>query len=142
MPRLNSILVPVDISEPEVARPALERAVDLAHSMGGSIHLIYVRSLMPVSYKEFLPPHFDEQQQKDCEEKLAKVAGVIALPKERVSSVVRLGAVYNEVLKEANRVAADLIVVGSHRPTMSTYLLGSNAATIVRHANCSVLVVR
>ena len=84
----------------------------------------------------------DEQQQKECEEKLAKVAGCIALPKERVSSVVRLGAVYNEVLKEVNRVAADLIVVGSHRPTMSTYLLGSNAAAIVRHANCSVLVVR
>jgi nucleotide-binding universal stress UspA family protein len=35
-----------------------------------------------------------------------------------------------------------LIVVGSHRPTMATYLLGSNAKTIVRHAKCSVLVVR
>ena len=55
---------------------------------------------------------------------------------------LRLGSVYNEVLKEADSVAADLIVVGSHRPTMSTYLLGSNAATIVRHAKCSVLVVR
>ena len=52
MPKLKSILVPVDISEPEVASPALERAVDLAHFMGGSIHLIYV----PVSYNEFLPP--------------------------------------------------------------------------------------
>src|SRR5215207_8929649 len=132
MPKLKSILVPVDISEPEVASPALERAVDLAHSMGGSIRLIYVRSVLPVSYKELLPPHFDEQQQKDCEQRLAKVAGGIALPKERVSSVGRLGAVYNEVLKEANRVAADLIVVGSHRLTMSTYLLGSNAATVGR----------
>ena len=36
----------------------------------------------------------------------------------------------------------DLIVVGSHRPAMATYLLGSNASTIVRHAPCSVLVVR
>jgi nucleotide-binding universal stress UspA family protein len=53
-----------------------------------------------------------------------------------------MGSVYNEVLKEADRMAADLIVVGSHRPTMSTYLLGSNAAAIVRHAKCSVLVVR
>jgi nucleotide-binding universal stress UspA family protein len=33
-------------------------------------------------------------------------------------------------------------VVGSHRPTMATYLLGSNAKTIVRHAKCSVLIVR
>ena len=37
---------------------------------------------------------------------------------------------------------ADLIVIGSHRPAMSTYLLGSNAKTIVRHAKCSVLVLR
>ena len=38
--------------------------------------------------------------------------------------------------------ASDLIVVGSHRPSMATYLLGSNASTIVRHARSSVLVVR
>jgi nucleotide-binding universal stress UspA family protein len=53
-----------------------------------------------------------------------------------------MGAVYNEVLSEAEKQSCDLIVVGSHHPSMSTYLLGSNAATIVRHAPCSVLVVR
>jgi nucleotide-binding universal stress UspA family protein len=37
---------------------------------------------------------------------------------------------------------ADLIVVGSHRPAMKDYLLGTNAARVVRHAHCSVLVVR
>ncbi|MCC2654076.1 MAG: universal stress protein UspA, partial [Microvirga sp.] len=47
-----------------------------------------------------------------------------------------------EVLDEAEQTGADLVVVGSHRPTMATYLLGSNASTIVRHAKCSVLVVR
>ena len=53
-----------------------------------------------------------------------------------------LGGVYPEVLAEAKECGADLVVVGSHRPSMSTYLLGSNAKTIVRHAICSVLVVR
>jgi nucleotide-binding universal stress UspA family protein len=33
-------------------------------------------------------------------------------------------------------------VIGSHRPSMAIYLIGSNAARIVRHAKCSVLVVR
>jgi nucleotide-binding universal stress UspA family protein len=64
------------------------------------------------------------------------------LPRERISSVVRLGSVYHEVLDEADKAAADLIVIGSHRPSMSTYLLGSNATTVVRHAKVSVLVVR
>ena len=84
----------------------------------------------------------DEKQQQECERKLAEVAAGIALPGERISTVVRMGAVYNEVLHEAGKIGADLIVVGSHRPTTANYLLGSNAATIVRHAPCSVLVVR
>jgi hypothetical protein len=50
--------------------------------------------------------------------------------------------VYHEVLAEADAWGADLIIVGSHSPSMGTYLLGSNAQKIVRHANCSVLVVR
>ena len=53
-----------------------------------------------------------------------------------------MGGVYHDVLQEAEKIGADLIVVGSHRPTMATYLIGSNAAAIVRHAKCSVLVVR
>ena len=56
--------------------------------------------------------------------------------------MVRTGGVYPEVLAEAQDWGADLIVIGSHRPAMSTYLLGSNAKTIVRHAKCSVLVLR
>ena len=66
----------------------------------------------------------------------------VDLPKGKVSSVVRVGGIYHELLQEATDWNADLIVVGSHRPVMSDYLLGSNAKTIVRHAQCSVLVVR
>jgi nucleotide-binding universal stress UspA family protein len=53
-----------------------------------------------------------------------------------------MGGVYHELLSEAGAWGADIIVVGSHRPVVSDYLLGSNAKTNVRHANCSVLVVR
>jgi len=91
---------------------------------------------------EFVPPDFDAEQQADCEAKLKELADSVPLPKERISSVVHMGAVYNEVLEEAAKMKADLIIVGSHRPAMATYLLGSNASTIVRHAPCSVLVVR
>ena len=60
----------------------------------------------------------------------------------RISFAVASGGVYHELLREAEDWGADLVVVGSHRPVMSDYLLGSNAKTIVRHAQCSVLVVR
>ena len=138
----KSILVPVDIAETETSQPAIVRATELAAASEGTVRLIYVRSILPVTYMEFVPPAFDEDQQRECEEKLASIAATVKLPSDRVSAVVRMGSVYNEVLEEATKTAADLIVVGSHRPTMATYLLGSNAATIVRHAKSSVLVVR
>jgi nucleotide-binding universal stress UspA family protein len=137
----NTILVPVDVGEPDLARPAIDKAVALAGA-NGTIRLIYVRSLVPITFMEFVPPNFDTGQQQEAEQKLAAITAKIPLPPERVSSVVTLGSVYHDVLEEADKVAADLIVVGSHRPRMANYLLGSNAATIVRHAKCSVLVVR
>ena len=73
---------------------------------------------------------------------MRSIAATVKLPAERVSAVVRFGSIYNEVLDEAENTGADLVVIGSHRPTMATFLLGSNASTIVRHAKCSVLVVR
>jgi nucleotide-binding universal stress UspA family protein len=138
----KTILVPVDLGEVEAAQPALEKAVELAASSEGSVRLVYVRSIVPVTYMEFMPPAFDQEQQDEAEKKLAKLAAQVKLPAERVSAVVRLGSVYSEVLDEVEKTGADLVVIGSHRPSMATYLLGSNASTIVRHAKCSVLVVR
>jgi nucleotide-binding universal stress UspA family protein len=138
----KTILVPVDLTEVETAQPAIDAAVSLAAGAEGSIRLIYVRSLVPATYMDFVPPSFDTEQQDDAEARLADVAAAVPLPAERVSATVRLGSVYNEVLHEAEATGADLIVIGSHRPSMATYLLGSNASTIVRHAKCSVLVVR
>jgi nucleotide-binding universal stress UspA family protein len=36
---------------------------------------------------------------------------------------------------------ATLIVMGAHRPAFQDYLIGPNAARVVRHAKCSVLVL-
>ncbi|ANY80274.1 universal stress protein UspA [Microvirga ossetica] len=138
----KTILVPVDLGEVETAKPAIDKAVELAKASSGSLRLVYVRAIVPVTYMEFMPPTFDEEQQGEADAKLAKLAAGVGLSSDRVSAVVRLGSVYAEVLDEAEKTGTDLIVIGSHRPTMATYLLGSNAATVVRHAKCSVLVVR
>ena len=45
-------------------------------------------------------------------------------------------------MKAADKLKCDLIVMASHRPELKDYLLGPNAARVVRHARQSVFVVR
>ena len=59
-----------------------------------------------------------------------------------VETHVTSGSVYGGILEVAERCGADLIVLASHRPEMKDYLLGANASRVVRHARCSVMVVR
>lgn len=138
----KKILAPIDLADMPIAQQALATAVRLAEQSGGEVRLLNVRSLMPVTYMEYVPADFDDKAKKEAEQDLETVAAGLALPRDRVSTAVRLGSIYSEVLDEAANWGADLIVVGSHRPSMATYLLGSNATTIVRHAKSAVLVVR
>ena len=139
------ILIPVDLADPELAKPALATAVMMAQLSGGTIRLMNVLPLTPVMLAEYVPPDFEAQQRKSAEEALAIVAKETGLEPARVSSIVRQGGIYQEILEEANATKSDLIVMTSHRPqrpAMRTYFLGSNAGHVVRYAKCSVLVVR
>lgn len=138
----KTILVPVDLAEVDVAKPAIDKAIALADWSGASIRLVNVQPLLPATYMDYVPSDFDAQQKEWAEKAMAELAHKVPLPAGRVSTVVRIGGIYPEILQEAEDFGADLIVIGSHRPAMSTYLLGSNAKTVVRHAKCSVLVVR
>src|SRR5512137_589581 len=99
----KQILVPVDLAEVEVARPAIDKAVALAGITGAKLQLVYVRSILPVTFMEYVPPSFDEEQQDQCEKEIRDVAATVALPADRVGTAVRMGSVYNEVLAEATR---------------------------------------
>jgi nucleotide-binding universal stress UspA family protein len=138
----KQILVPIDLADTDLARPAIETAVALARSSNGKVRLINVLPMTPVMLAEYVPPDFEVQQRKSAEEALAIIAKESGLEPARVSSVVRQGGIYHEVLEEAQAIGADLIVMASHRPAMRSYFLGSNAGHVVRYAKCSVMVVR
>ena len=65
---------------------------------------------------EYVPPDFEVQQRKAAEDALAIIVKETGLPPSRVSSTVRQGGIYQEILEEANGIQADLIVMSSHRP--------------------------
>ena len=138
----HRIVLAVDLAESAPSPKGLSQALEMAKASGGELRLVNVQPLLPATFMEYVPADFDEEQEARARETLAGVAAAIDLPKERLSQAVVSGGIYHELLREATEWGADLIVVGSHRPVMSDYLLGSNAKTIVRHALCSVLVAR
>jgi nucleotide-binding universal stress UspA family protein len=138
----TSILVPIDLGDSSLAKPAVSTAATLANTFNARVRLINVLPMTPVMLAEYVPANFDAQQRQSCEEAVAIVASESGISRERVSTVVRQGGIYHEILEEAVAINADLIVMSSHRPAMKTYSLGSNAGHVVRYATCSVLVVR
>ncbi len=138
----RKILLAVDLADDSSEPKGLKEALELIELSSGALRLVYVQPMLPATFLEYVPADFDAEQERRAQESLTALASRIALPPARLSSSVASGGVYHELLREAAEWGADLIVVGSHRPVMSDYLLGSNAKTIVAHAPCSVLVVR
>ena len=138
----KKILVPVDLGDPNLAKPALQTAVMMANATGGDLRLINVLAVTPALLAEYVPADFEAQQRRSAEEALSIIVSEVGLGAGRVSSAVRQGGTYQEILEEAKIFQADLIVMSSHRVGVRTYFLGSVAGHVERYANCSVLVVR
>jgi nucleotide-binding universal stress UspA family protein len=136
------ILVPIDLADVELAKPAIATALMMARESNGTVRLINVLPMTPAMLVEYVPRDFEAQQQASAEDAISIVADETGLGRERISTVVRQGAIDREILDEAKTMHADLIVMSSHRTGVRTYFLGSNAGHVVRYAACSVLVVR
>lgn len=136
------ILCPVDPTESVAAQKALSVAHQLADIGGASVTLLAVVLDMPAMGGEYLPVDIQAKQVQETKDILAGLAADLGMPAGRVTTKVRLGRPHHEILEEADASQTDLIVMASHRPRLATYLLGSNAAHVVRHAKCSVMVVR
>ena len=139
----GKILLPIDIAEPEIAKMAIDAAVGMARAFASDIRLIHVTSpIVIASPMAVIPQAVYDQLGVYEKSELERIAASIDRPKGTVDAVVRIGGVYPELLAEATQWPADLIIVGAHKRSMATYLLGSTAAAIVRHASCTVMVVR
>jgi len=136
----KSILVPIDLSDPDYYKSAIATASEMAKRDNADLHIVTVLPVISGMVASSIPADLEAKITEEAKEEMEKLAAETGLSKAKAA--VRHGSVYHEVLDEADRVGADLIVMGSHRPGMATYLIGSNAARIVRHAKCSVLVLR
>jgi nucleotide-binding universal stress UspA family protein len=137
------ILVAVDLNDEAGWRRPLLAGAEQARRFGSELIVVtVVREVEAIVYAKTGPFAY-EMIAADLENQLgARVREVKAYDLHPKLIVTHGQSIYASILAVAEEAAADLIVVGSHRPAMKDYLLGTNAGRVVRHANCSVLVAR
>jgi len=87
--------------------------------------------------------HARDAQRKIAETLVAETAKLLCSGNLRVDTVVEWGNPKSKIIDAAAQWHADVIVLGSHgRTGLERFLMGSVADDVMRHAHCSVELVR
>lgn len=130
------ILIPVAPDHVKESAEKLEVARRLL-AENGHISVLTILEELPSYIGNYFP---EEQMQQSLREMAQTLETEIST--DLVSAHVVSGHPTHAILDWAKANKCDCIVVSSHRPGLSSYLLGSTAARVVRHADCTVVVVR
>lgn len=132
------ILIPVDLANVTTVNSLLDYASVLGSSNSKILFLNVVEEI-PNWAAVGLPRDFLDKSVQSSLEKLKSLAASVSI---EVEVEVRVGHPYKTILEVAKEKSAEMIILASHQPEQQVYFLGSTAAKVVRHATCSVLVVR
>lgn len=139
----DKVLLPIDLNHPESWQSALPAA---RHCAGpeGEIHLLgIVHDIGVAMVASFLPEGFEKQAMEKVKAGLEEFAASHFADGKKPQIHVGHGHVPETILRIADHVGANLIVMASHPPSdFQTLLVGSNADKVVRHSTIPVLVVR
>ena len=136
----QNILVPIDLSHKESAPAMIADALALAGE-DAKMTLLYVMPEIPGIVSAYLPAGTADQAKARAEAELRQLAADNGAD-GKIEALTSVGPPYHNILETAAAAKTDLIVIASHQPEFSDYLLGSVAAKVVRHAPCSVHVIR
>jgi nucleotide-binding universal stress UspA family protein len=146
MPRLETIVVPVDFSETSDA--AWRTACDLAAIAGSHLHLVHVcpEPLRHAWAVEAVTLDLDAvalEWLTEAHENLARMPLPRGFLPGRVTRSALLGPAASRIVEYAEAHDADLIVMGTHgHGPLRRLLLGSVAERVLRTAPCPVMTVR
>ena len=140
------ILVPVDGSETSYA--AVDKAVEIAKAFNSKVTVVQVLALDPYIAAEYITAaqtnDLVERARtailKTLDEAKAKLA---AAGIDAETQLLEGQVIYSEIVKAAESLNTDLIVIGSHgRTGFKKLFLGSVAQSILGQANVPVMVIR
>lgn len=144
MKLFEKILLPTDFSDH--ADEALRYALALAQTHAASLCLVHAYDILPYTLPEGMPMVDDVQmgQLREALEKRLQDAAKHARDSgaAQVTTHLATGPAPAEIVRLANELHADLIVMGTHgRSGLTHLLLGSVTEKVVRKASCPVLTV-
>lgn len=139
----QNILLAIDLNDESSWQRALPLAVEMCSAGGGNLHVVTV---VPDFGMSIVSSYFPEGYEKEVGAKVMQNLKTFVSENVpdgvSVQHIVGSGNVYESILKTADEVKADLIVIAAGRPDLKEFLLGPNAARVARHADVSVLIVR
>lgn len=139
----KNILFPVDVAEPSSWQASLKVAIDFARRFEATLHVVAVVPDLGTSIvAQYFPSNAEARMIEETTSALHKFTAEHLPEDVSFRRIVAKGAVYQGILNTANDIDADLILMEAHHPELKDYLLGPNAAKVVRHSRRSVLVVR
>ena len=133
----RNILIPVALDHEDVLPRKIETARHLLAD-GGQITLLTVLENVPGFVAEFVDMKPENHLMAKVQEKLEQVSAGATDIKTEVQTG-KAGVVISRYAADNN---VDLVIVGSHRPGVQDYFMGSTASRVSRRAPCSVLIVR
>jgi nucleotide-binding universal stress UspA family protein len=136
------VLLATDLSpRAETARTLV---AGLALPSGSSVRIVYAIEPLPTIIRDEDPIlDLTPEDERELQAQLETFAAPIRSPERSVEIALRFGRAADVIVAEAERFAADLVVVGSRgRGALATMLLGSVSAEVVDRAPCPVLVAR
>jgi nucleotide-binding universal stress UspA family protein len=144
---VDIIIVPTDFSD--YSDLAFKRAIDLAEACQAKIYLTHVVEEAP---DIFALDRFNKEGQKKIMKDLEKqskeffekqIAKYPEAQKVDIETKVLRGIPSKEILTLQKKINADMVVISTHgQSAFEEFFWGNTASKIIRHTNCSVLVVR
>jgi len=135
---MKKILIAVDVARSEGNDLILQTGKDIAAASDGELYLMYAIDPIPGRVYPEIPEELVGKHKAFAEEKMQEL---LAQSGSTNGAVIE-GPPSTKILDHAAEIGADLIVLHSHDPDISNYFLGSVASRVVRHAHCSVHIVR
>jgi nucleotide-binding universal stress UspA family protein len=139
----HDILVPIDIGQEASWRKALPAAVNMAHAFGSRLHVMTVVPDYAFHYvAQYFPEHYEGKMIEDANARLHAFVSAHVPDDIVVQHIVAHGSIYREIVRAAERIGADLVLMASHTPEFADFLIGPNAEKVLEHFTGSVLIVR